>query len=80
MKNEYGKKDYQGKGYQATGGKENRNPNAPTQGGFSKTGGDLGQNQKNKFQQGNKPTTPGQSNTWGTGSINTNTDKNKDRR
>lgn len=77
MKNNYGK-DTNTK-YQAAGAnKENRNPNAPTQGGFPK-GGDQGKNlntDKSKTQQPKQPG-QGQQNTWGTGSIN---DKNKDRR
>ena len=76
MKNEYGKDK---KGYQAKGN-ENRNPNTPTQGGFSTPGGGQGQN-LNKGKQQPQTNKPAQ-NTWGTGSINggKGKDDNKDRR
>jgi hypothetical protein len=89
MKNEYGKeneyskgKNYQGyqgeknKGYQAGANKPDnnyRNPNAPTQGGFSTPGGGQGQLNKTKNPQGNKPNQP----KWGTGSINDKSDKDR---
>ena len=85
MKNEYGKKDYQKdyqKGYQASQNKTGnpKQPNTPTQGGFSTPGGGQGlgkQPQKQPQQPYNKNQTQ-TNNTWGTGSIGG--DKNKDRR
>ncbi len=67
MKNEYSK----GKNYQAATNKpDTRNPNAPTQGGFSTPGGGQGQTKNNpKNPQTNRPTQPNKSG-WGTGSIN----------
>lgn len=79
--NEYGKgKDYQGKTYQAASNKENRNPNAPTQGGFSTPGGSHGQPLKDKTKnpQANRPTQTNQ-NTWGKGSIGQKSDQDKNR-
>jgi len=87
MKNEYSKgKDLQGnKGnsYQAATNKSDnnyRNPNAPTQGGFSTPGGgNLGQHQKDKNQTTKNPQANKQpNNAWGTGSINK-TDKDSHR-
>lgn len=82
MKNEYGKgKDLQGNksnSYQAATNKSDnnyRNPNAPTQGGFSTPGGgNPGQHQKDKTTQATKNPQPNKqpNNAWGTGSINKN--------
>ncbi|MCD6039004.1 MAG: hypothetical protein K0S27_404 [Gammaproteobacteria bacterium] len=72
------KNEYQGnKGYQAAGNKADnyRNPNAPTQGGFSTPGGGAQQKDKNKAPQlknpqSNRPNPHQPNNAWGTGSIN----------
>lgn len=76
MRNNYGK-DYNKGTYQATGtNKENRSPNAPTQGGYTKTGDtNKGGFDKSK-QQSQKPNQT--QNNWGTGSINKDKD-NRDR-
>ncbi len=86
MKNEYSKgSNTQGnynKGYQAATNKSdstNRNPNAPTQGGFSTPGGgNFGQKDKSNPSKNPQSTNRQPNNTWGTGSINK-TDKDSHR-
>jgi hypothetical protein len=86
MKNEYGK-DYQsnkGRSYQAAPNKSDntyRNPNAPTQGGFSTPGGGTqgqyqGQYPKEKAPQQKNPQNKS-NNTWGTGSLKNDKDSRK---
>lgn len=75
MKNNYGKDNQ--KSYQASPNKpDTRNPNAPTQGGFSTPGGGQGKNLNDKTKHPQSKDQTQKTNNWGTGSI----DKNKDRR